>query len=163
MFLEAIISGNAGTNMSNGRPARCAESQYHIGGRVRPRDHRRAESSPVLETTIANRESPAPGVGSILRHAQEPTQLLCGAASLPAASTISRAVADRAARATAIRRSRCFPAPRRGFDRVRNLSTVAQAASKLLNVATVESFERASTPNEASPGLSSGAFHAQTR
>src|SRR5205823_9092523 len=88
MSSNSVISGNAGTNRSIVRPARCAESLFRNGGRVRLRDHRRAESSPILETTIANHESPAPGVGSILRHAREPTQLLCGGAWPPALSAI---------------------------------------------------------------------------
>src|SRR5947207_11627605 len=122
----SAIAGNAGTNRSIVRPARCVESLLRNGGRVRLRDHRRAESSPILETTIANHESPAPGVGSILRHAREPTQLLYADAGLRQASTTSRADAGRAAHATVIRRSKYSLGPRRAFDPAKNLSKGAQ-------------------------------------
>src|SRR5207245_5391287 len=89
------------------------------------RSRRRAKSSQVPETTIANRESPALGVGSILRHAREPTQLLCAGGGPLRSSMIWPGAADRGARATAIRKNRYFPAPRRGFGPAENLSTAA--------------------------------------
>src|SRR5262249_51496529 len=126
MFLVRIISDNAGTNTLTCLPARCVELQLCSvqlcsGGRARLRGRKRAQSSPVLETTILNRESPAPGAGSILRHAGEPTQLLCGGAGPPPASTISRGGVGRAWPATAIRRSRCCRGPQPAFDPAKSL------------------------------------------
>src|SRR5437588_145120 len=119
------ISGTGGKNRLIGRPVRSAESSRRIGGRAPLRGRKRAKSSPVPETTIANRESPAPGVGSILRHAREPTQLLCAGAALLPAPGISLVAADPDVHAKVTRRNKCFPIPQRVFGPLESLSADA--------------------------------------
>src|SRR2546429_5237155 len=120
-----FISGTSGSSMSSGRSARCAEWPPRTGGRALLPGRRRAKSSQVPETPLADREKPALGVGSILRHAREPTQLLCAGGGPLRSSMIWPRAADRCAPATAIPQNRYFPAPRRGFGPAENLSTAA--------------------------------------
>src|SRR5205085_9317764 len=121
----AFISGTAGRSRSSGQLGRFAESPLRTGGTPLLRGRKRAKSSPVPETTIANRESPAPGVGSILRHAREPTQLLCASAALVPAPGISLDAADPDVHAKVTRRNKCFPIPQRAFGPLESLSADA--------------------------------------
>src|SRR5436190_14561559 len=133
--MAALISGTAGTSTSSVRSARCVESPLRTVGRVLLRGHRRAESSRGPETTIVNPESPAPGAGSILRHARERTQLLCAGAALPPASTIWRGGEGRVARARAIHTSTCFPDRRLAFGPAGNPSGDARTLQAVLAIA----------------------------
>src|SRR6266851_6915352 len=124
-FIEAPISGSARSNKLTGCPAQCAGSAVRSGGRVFPRGRRREECSPIPGTTTPDRESWAPDVDSILRHARERTQLLYAGGALPAVSRCSRGGEGRGERATAIRKSRCCRCRRRALDPARSPSTGA--------------------------------------
>src|SRR2546426_5612149 len=76
--LTAVNFGTGGNNTWSGRPARRAVSGLCSGGRVCLRGHKREESFRGPETTTPSRESRARDANSILRHARERTQLLCG-------------------------------------------------------------------------------------
>src|SRR5580692_9157896 len=81
------------------------------------RGRTREEYLPNPETTTAGRESRATDADSILRHARERKQSLCGDGELQRVSESLRGGVGRGAHARGIRKSRCCRCRRLAFDR----------------------------------------------
>src|ERR1700675_916569 len=82
------------------------------------RGRTREECLPNLETTTPGRENRAADADSILRHARERKQSLCGDGELQRTSESLRGGVGRGAHARAIRKSRCCRCLPLAFDRV---------------------------------------------
>src|SRR5262249_26695934 len=107
------ISGNARSSMWTGRPVRCVEWSLRTGGMISLRGRKPEGCLRCPGTTTRDRENRERGAGNILRHAEEPKQLLCAVYALHLERANSPCGADSSAPSTTIRRNRCCRFQRR--------------------------------------------------